>query len=63
MSEIVLCMGACGKGEIEAHVTGRACRIIVDMINPRFVLSAQSFDEDIGYGVCTFRRLGIVDYG
>ena len=28
------------KGEIEAHVTGRACRVITDIINPGSVSSA-----------------------
>ena len=56
-------MGLCHEGEIEGHVTGRACRIITDMINPRFVTSAQSFEEDMGYERCTFRSMGIVNCG
>ena len=54
---------ACRKEEIEAHVTGKACRIIVDMINPRFVSSAQFFDKDMVYGMCTFRLMWIVNCG
>ena len=50
-----------GKGEIEAHVTGRACRMIIDVLNPPyFVSSSQSVDKNAGQTLSSGRGLQIV---
>ena len=50
-----------GKGGIEVHVTGRACRMIIDVLNPPyFVSSSESLDKNTGQTLSSGRGLQIV---